>query len=54
LKAVYFLRYLLEKDHWDWQKNGLIKHVDAEGYFNSNIGDSEIVPGVTKWRVSFE
>jgi len=44
----------LKSYHWEWQINGLIKHVDAEGYFYSNIGDSEIVPGVTKWRVPFE
>jgi len=39
---------------WDWLNLGLIKHVDNEGYFYTNRGDSEIVPGVTKWRVAFD
>jgi hypothetical protein len=39
---------------WDWQKNGLIKHVDSRGYFYTNFGETEIVPGVTKWKVTFE
>ncbi len=39
---------------WDWLNYGAIKHVDNEGYFYTNRGDSEIVPGVTKWRVAFE
>ena len=44
----------LKSFKWDWQKNGLIKHVDRNGYFYTNFGKTEIVPGVTKWRVSFE
>ncbi len=39
---------------WDWLNLGLLKHVDNEGYFYTNFGESEIVPGVTKWRVTFE
>ncbi|MBC8185465.1 hypothetical protein H8E88_30620 [candidate division KSB1 bacterium] len=39
---------------WDWQKYGLIEHIDKDGYFYANRGDSEIVPGVTKWKISFE
>ena len=39
---------------WDWQKYGLLEHVDREGYFYTNRGDSEMIPGVTKWKVSFE
>ncbi|MFZ5519486.1 MAG: NHL repeat-containing protein [Candidatus Zhuqueibacterota bacterium] len=39
---------------WDWLNLGIIEHVDQEGYFYTNRGDSEIVPGVTKWRVAIE
>ena len=46
--------YFLKSYRWDRRKNGFIEHVDTEGYFYTNIGDSEIVPGVTKWKVSFQ
>ena len=39
---------------WDWLKYGLLEHVDKNGYFYTNRGDSEMIPGVTKWKVSFE
>ncbi|MFQ5629751.1 MAG: NHL repeat-containing protein [bacterium] len=45
--------YFLASYPWDWRKLGLIKHVDREGYFYSNFGETEIVPGVTKYRVEF-
>ena len=44
----------LKSYSWDWQQYGLLEHVDEHGYFYTNRGDSEIVPGVTKWKVSFE
>jgi len=46
--GVFLKSYL-----WDWQKYGLIEHVDREGFFYTNRGNSEIVPGVMKWKVSF-
>ena len=49
-KEGYFLKTYL----WDWEEHGLIKHIDSEGYIYTNIGDSGIIPGVTKWRVSFD
>jgi hypothetical protein len=39
---------------WDWQQCGLLEHIDRHGYFYSNRGDSEIVPGITKWKVTLE
>ena len=44
----------LKSYFWDWVNYGLLEHVDREGYFYTNRGDSEIVPGVTKWELSFE
>jgi DNA-binding beta-propeller fold protein YncE len=46
--------YFLKSYVWDLKKNGMITHIDRHGYFYSNRGDSEIVPGVTKWKVTFE
>ncbi len=46
--------YFLKSYDWNWKQNGFIAHIDALGYFYTSIGDSEPVPGVTKWRVSFE
>ncbi len=36
---------------WDWRQNGLLKHVDHEGNFYSNFGETPIVPGVTVLKV---
>ena len=44
----------LNSYNWDWQNDDLIKHVDAEGYVYTNAGDSNIVPGVSKWRLHFK
>ncbi len=41
----------LKSYSWDHQENGRLLHVDAEGFWYSNSGDSGIVPGVSKWRV---
>lgn len=46
--------YFLKSYDWNWEQKGFIAYIDAQGYFYTNIGDSEIVPGVTKWRISFE
>ncbi len=46
--------HFLKTYPWDWEKHGLIKRIDAEGYLYTNIGESGIIPGVSKWRVSFE
>ena len=46
--------YFLKSFPWNWRKNGLLVHVDAKGNFYSNYGETEIVPGVTKWTVFFE
>jgi hypothetical protein len=46
--------YFLKSYPYDNDKYGKIKFVDAEGYLYTGIGPSEIVPGVTKWRISFE
>lgn len=44
----------LKSFKWDWRRNGLIKHIDKQGFVYTNYGDNELVPGITKWKVSFE
>lgn len=46
--------YFLKSYPWDWQKLGLLLHVDQEGYFYSNIGENPDIPGITKWKVTLE
>jgi hypothetical protein len=46
--------YFLKSYPYDNYMYGKIKLVDAEGYLYTAIGPSEIVPGVTKWKIAFE
>jgi hypothetical protein len=46
--------YFLKSYPYVNEKYGKIIFVDAEGYLYTAIGPSELIPGVTKWRISFE
>jgi hypothetical protein len=46
--------FFLKSYPWDWQKDGLLLYVDRDGYFYSNIGATPVVPGITKWKVTFD
>jgi len=43
----------LKSYRWDWEKYGLIKHVDNEGFFYTNLL-AEKIPGIQKLKVSFK